>query len=367
MKMIYHRKPNRPKPNEGPPAPTPVARTPWARSEMLPSTVIVCHSPHDRCGVREYGRQLDEALGRHVRVAPFTHQDTDALVNAASPGTLVLVHYEATLVTPGFAGILHAIKTRRARVVFCCHIYSPQVSLWSEMGLVDAVVLHRPYSDPMPYGAIQIPLGCPAYEPNVSREELRARLRISPESIALTTVGFLAQWKQLPRTVDAVLSTASQDPRFIFQVQTPCPFAGASGEEAEMRSVIARYGHAADRIRFSTTFLPEHDLLDLVHASDVGFVFHGQHTMSVSAATKQFVSARCPLVITDSTHSSDVHGGSIRTGGFDPGAFAREVARVASDASLRDRLRAEMTQEYARLNMNSVAGQYLELFRSIGP
>jgi hypothetical protein len=181
-------------------------------------------------------------------------------------------------------------------------------------------------------------------------------------AIILTTVGFLTSWKKLPDTVEAIVDAVRAYNVFV-QIQTPWPYVGdASNEEARMREVVAR---APVATRFSTDFLPESDLLDRVHASDIGFVFHGMHTSSVSAATKQFVAARCPVVVTGSTHSSDIAGGVHRVHTFDVRTFAREVLEVVRHEEMQSRLRQEMEGEYARINMDSVASKYVDVFLGI--
>ncbi|HXB28147.1 MAG TPA: hypothetical protein VNV25_25680 [Gemmatimonadaceae bacterium] len=309
--------------------------------------VLVCHSSLERCGVREYGRQLDASLVKAgTNLLPFTYGNVQAIPQVCSAGDTLLVHYEPQLLPPDFLHTLGEIKKRGTRIVLCCHWYS-EGALRDLRPLVDEVVVHRSYPDAG--RATVIPLGCPVYEPG-DREALRRRLGLS--GVVVTTIGLLAGWKRIPETVAAIARQAPAGVTIVVQTPPPSP---NSGEEDRLRSAIAPFG---DKARLSTRFLPETDLLDLVHASDVGFVFHGVHTQSVSAATKQFVSARTPLVTTSSTHSSDLNGVH-RVDSFDPDVFAREVLRVAADAPLCERMRGEMAAEYTRLNMDAVAAHYM--------
>ena len=88
-----------------------------------------------------------------------------------------------------------------------------------------------------------------------------------------------------------------------------------------------------------------------------------QNTGSVSAATKQFVSGRTPLVITGSSHASDLQGGVVRVEGFDPADLAEAALSLARDERRRAALREEAEREYARLNMNEVARRLAELLQ----
>jgi hypothetical protein len=325
--------------------------------------VLVCHSPHERCGIGEYGRQLDVSLSKMAAVFSFKLTDQEIAAQGVTSNETVLVHYEPMLIPEGFVEKLRHLRARGAKVVFCCHWYARD-TLSAYSGLVDAFVVHRSCSEPSAPRTVEIPLGCPTYQPSESREALRERLGFQSNDTVITTVGFLVRWKQIPQTLDALLSQTSNH-RIVFQVQTPWHFSNqeSKGEDESVRAILARYPNA--RVKFSTEFLPEKELLDRVHASDLGFVFHGQNTNSVSAATKQFVSARTPLVITESSHGTDLRGGVVRVPGFDAAIFAREVLRVAEDPARLDGLRRAMMDEYARINMDAVAGKYLELFRSL--
>jgi glycosyltransferase involved in cell wall biosynthesis len=316
--------------------PPPVSRSP----------LLVCHSAHERCGIREYGRQLDASLSRYMPVNAFSYQN----IRAVPRDTIVLVHYEPSLTPAGFVDTVRAWKNQGARIVFCCHWYEPEAMRAYE-GLVDSFVTHKPHPN-----TTEIHLGCPTYTPG-NRDALRARFGFNPNDVVVTTLGFLSRWKKIPETIEALLARNTQ---LIFCVQTPHPYTGIdSEEEARVRAI------ATTNVRFSTKFLPERELLDLVHASDLGFLFHGQHTSSVSAATKQFVSARCPLVVTKSSHNTDLREGVVRVPGFDVSAFAQVVVDVAQDAGRREALRKGMLAEYARLNMDAVAERYLELFEGL--
>jgi glycosyltransferase involved in cell wall biosynthesis len=178
-------------------------------------------------------------------------------------------------------------------------------------------------------------------------------------------VGFLTQWKRTPEVAAAVAEALPPSGGMLVHVQAPWPYdpvgARAAGEDAALKAVAAKY----PRLEVSTEFLAEERLLDLIYASDLGFVFHGIDTCSVSAATKAFVSGRCPVVVTGSTHASDMIRGVKRVSGFDPKVFGQEVVKTASDPALRERLREGAAKEYERLNMDAVARRYVEEFAKL--
>ena len=95
-------------------------------------------------------------------------------------------------------------------------------------------------------------------------------------------------------------------------------------------------------------------------------MYHGVDSGSVSGATKQFVSARTPVVITSSTHASDLKKGIVRVVGRDANSFCREVARVIDDVALRERLRVEQEENYAELNWEATADKFVDALSKLG-
>lgn len=317
--------------------------------------VVVCHSSHERCGVRQYGAQLDRSLQSLTEVAAFHFGDLPALTRALRPGDVVLFHYEPGLLQGDLKSTLKTIRSNGYKIAFCCHWFGERTVV--EYGaFVDRFILHRSYPTSSDK-AVEIALGCPVYEPP-NRESLRKQFGFDGK-LVVTTVGFLTSWKKLP-DVASTLARMIDQPNVVVRVQAPHPFSTGSnsqGEERKFRQVVANFRH---RVQFSTDFLPENDLLNLVHASDLGFVFHGIHTGSVSAATKQFVSARTPVVVTDSSHAADIDRGVSRVPGFNIDHFCREVVRLIRDEDARTKMRADMMAEYERINMGAVAKRYVE-------
>lgn len=331
--------------------------------------LVTLHSPHERCGIAEYGRQLDEALRQAgAGLYPLTFQATkEEILSRATAGTTVLVHFEPALVTPAthLAETLAAAREQGAKVVFCCHWFEPGAVLGRWANLAHQFVLHRPYPGIEHNEKITtIPLGCPVYEPSETRGALRKKYGLPEHAVIVTTAGFLSPWKRLPQVTASLFQHWPHGSNIYFQLLGAIPYHGdAAQQEMGMRRLLRSAPRAP--VYFSTDFLSDKELLDRLHISDLGFLFHGQDTGSVSAATKAFVSARCPLVVTGSSHASDIEAGVHRIQGFDVGHFARQVLEVAASPARREDLQAGMRREYGRLSMTHVAERYLDLFRSL--
>lgn len=318
---------------------------------------LTLHSPLPRCGVAEYGRQLDRALaevGSAMQAAPLLG---DAPVDDVGRGDAVLLHFEPGIMPHGIAQRLASARKRGARVVFCCHFFDQGVAARFD-DAADVFVVHRTYPFELPKMRV-LALGCPVYNPAESRQAVRARLGLPPAAVILTTLGLLSPWKRIPDIVSEILSRRRPEDRVFLQILTPLSGAQAQVDAAAVHRLIE--GHPD--VLFSTEFRPEKDLLDRVYASDLGVLYHAQDTGSVSAATKQFVSARTPLVITGSSHASDLKGGVVRVDGFDSADLAGAALSLARDEKRRAALRDEAEQEYARLNMNEIARQYAAILQ----
>jgi hypothetical protein len=329
-----------------------------SRSEKI--DITVCHSHQQRCGVKEYGLALDKSLARHGAIVhPCSYENFGDGVGAAAPNSVLLVHYEPSLVTPWFLSTyLRVAKDKGIKTVLCCHLYEHSHTF---AGLVDRYVLHRSYPMRHPESTI-IPLGCPVYEPSTDREALRSAYPSG--STVLTTIGFLTQWKRLPEIATALLAAMRPHPQLFLHMHTPKPYytdAIVLGEEERLQRIF----QGQPNVRFSTEFLQDIRTLDLAYAADVGFLYHPINTQSVSAATKQFVAARRPLVVTSSTHAWDLKKGVEVVDGFDVWMFAHKIVSLALDTEKRAALEKSMQLEYERLNMDTVAKQYIDLFRSL--
>jgi hypothetical protein len=327
--------------------------------------ILVCHSPRERCGVREYGQHLDsglKALG--AIVCPANYDTLHMLLSPrVVPFKVLLVHLEEQLVHPldRFTKNLRTARQKGMKVVLICHWYEHGY-IDQFAGLFDKLVLHREYS-PRHSDAAIVPLGCPVYEPTKLREKVRQNYGIPTDRVVVTTIGLLATWKRIPEVASAMIDAFRAHEQLHLHVHAPKPFDSTemTAESQRVHDVIDGRTNAS----FSSEFLSREAALNLAWSSDLGYTFHPINTTGVSAATKQFVSSRTPLVATRSTHSSDLTQGVLRVDTVDPSTFARETASLAIDASRLASMRKEMEVEYDRINMNTVAKSYLEIFRSL--
>lgn len=322
--------------------------------------ISVFGSPHEHCGISEYGRALNEAFeSLGVEVERHSVRDMTALVHAKDN---VLVHFEPALAANTFYRVLTNVRRRGARTVLCCHYFDEVVAQRLGPGAFK-IVVHRDYGVASPI-LETVPLGCPIYDYD-GRANERAlafghlvakhpELASEDPPLIITTCGFVGEWKRFPETVEALMPLLPEN-TWLQMLCSP-HFIRNEREEQRLREAAAKH----ERVILSEAFLPEVDLLDRLALSDLGFVYHGQNTHSVSAATKAFIAARCPFVVTDSTHASDVNGAFHSS--RDLKRFAQDVIKASKDFARLREAKSEIQTEYERLNMIEVASRYLDLF-----
>jgi len=316
------------------------------------AAVAVIHSTHQRCGVREYGLALDQALGSKVNLRRLKE---------LRRGDTLLVHYEPGLVTGAMRGGVASAHARGIKIVFCCHWFARRVL--DDWPLVTRFVVHKDYGI-RDKRVVRIPLACPVYAPIESKEALRQRLGLPQGKVIITTLGFLSTSRRFPELARELLSAASDHPDIFINFQTPLPFVYTKDETPALRAAMGRFDKS--RWRLSTEFLEDpRALTDYVYASDMGALYHPAHSESASAAAKQFVSAQRPLVINMSSHASDLQGGFVRVSDFNIGNLARVAIELACDRDRLDDLQLQAQLQYARINMNVVAERYVQLFESL--
>lgn len=208
-------------------------------------------------------------------------------------------------------------------------------------------------------------MGCPVFpERNINQQ--KAKLGVPIHATLMSTFGFLVKWKRTDEVVLHLAPLMRDDPSLYLQLL--CTYNGfadpSEGQRMEqtIRNQAAAYG-LNDRLILVTDWLSRDEINERLSASDVGFLFAPMHTGSSSAANKDFIAARVPLVLSDSNHHWDIRQGVIRTTGtLDVLSFVQTLVSVARDKSLCERLRGEMRDLYSKQNWDVAVNRHVELY-----
>mgnify|MGYP001563448762 FL=1 len=116
------------------------------------------------------------------------------------------------------------------------------------------------------------------------------------------------------------------------------------------------------RIQHVANYPSDAELVERLAASDLGYVWCPFDTGSSSAAAAQFITARCPLVATDSTHYAHLGAGVMRGSKKSMEGFVDLIMDVARGAETLEKLRAAQWDEYRKRNYIETARKHLALY-----
>ncbi len=327
-----------------------------------------------KCGIAIYTKNLYVALkkaGHSVFVYPHTLSPNELLEQVKQDGIQVLnIQYEPGILpsTEVLLPLIQNLRVNGIKVVAIVHYESNDMHRL--IHLFDQCIYHKPSLFFEETGKINmVHHGVPVFEPPLIRtQEFRKRLRVkygfNTNDIILTTTGFMANWKQFGPILEFLVPWLKSNPNHKVQLLTSyntfTPELCAV-EHAKVRDVVEKYQLKAQVIHI-TKFLDQKELSRRLYISDLGYLWAGMDTRSVSGAAAQFIAARLPTVVTDSTHYMDLVAGTIRTP-KDPEIFVATIEQTIKDTSLRRKLRTELELCYHELNYNNIIKAHLKVFK----
>lgn len=330
--------------------------------------IALVSSKRERCGIATYTSYLEAAL--RDRGADVRHWGTSggwdtAFAGAASWNPDVLhVQYERAIMPPdeSMAAVVADFRGRRAATVVTLHSETPESSAMARRAAFDGVIVHRPGS----MLAAVFPMPCPVYDP-APRNRIRARYGLPSSAIIVSTIGFLVPWKAMAETAEELAPWLEREPRAIVQLIASAHFNPdlKKFSEESARRLAALSSEFGGRVIHVAHYPPDGEVLDRLAASDVGYAYCSVDTGSSSAAASLFVSARCPVVASDSTHFEHLPGSVFRVPKANLSALAQAVETVARDATMAADMRRGMDAEYMRTNYSEFARSHLEFYESI--
>lgn len=325
--------------------------------------IIQMSSWKKRCGIAVYAKQLRDSLrklGHSVDVVDF-----DAPRPDYSKYDIVHVQYEPILINDDEVA---AISRKHPKTIVTAH--RVEANRLYALGGVKKIITLRDFNIPEEkIGAdrlVIMPMGCDVYSPK-SKVLLRTKFGFPADAVIASTFGFLVGWKQLDYLLDHLAPRVEGHPLVHLQFVTSYHFKFQAESETTHHSLlrIAKEHGMADRVKVITDWLPDEEILDRLHMSDIGFIHAPMNTGSASAAAEKFVSARLPVVISESNHFNNLKVGCWR-GPMDLEQYIPVV--VDALASSRDTLRdkaAELEKRYQETNWDVVGKMHEDLYKAI--
>jgi glycosyltransferase involved in cell wall biosynthesis len=343
--------------------------------------VVQLSSHRAACGIAVYTEDLAEALRRkgvetHIinSAVPAQHWgEVMGRLRALVQGGADILHvqYETLISGPWDRLRMMAAEMRglnpRLRVFVTLHrTGTDTVNGAQSIGDVQIIVSQDHTFHDLPNMHIAT-MGCPVY-PERDRVVERARLNIPERALVLSTFGFLVNWKRTNEVVRHLIPHLQADTNLYLQLLCAYNSFAEPNEGPNIAADIMQavhHAHVQDRVHLITDFLSREEVNRRLSMADVGFLYAPIHTGSTSAANKDFVSARLPLVLSDSNHHWDIRQGVIRSPGLEVAHFASHVVAVARDQELRARLKNEMKELYNTINWDRSAERHIELYGKV--
>lgn len=332
--------------------------------------VALYSSKKERCGIATYAVYLENALrelGAEVR--HWGSLVNDAMVfseiRSWSP-EIFHVQYEQAIMPPHEILFELARERRRngGKNVATLHSETPISAELGRNEAFNSVLIHR--LSKFISGARVFPMPCPRYAPSVPRAELRKRYGLSDNDFVVSTVGFLLPWKKTEEIVARLIPWLVRRENVVLQVIASEHFnPDARSYARACRDALSRLSASVGgRIKHVSHYPSDEEVLERLALSDIGYAYCPENTASASAAASLFISARCPLVTSNSTHYDHLIRYAVRAPKESLDLFARAVVESAENPDLLLRLRQAQELFYAETNYLESARRHLRIYGS---
>ena len=320
--------------------------TPFAkRSRQKPLLRIAYWSTYAiECGIAMYTKHQVDALRRQgYTTFIYNHslRGQDLVTRIIQDKVQVLnVQYEPKIMPPlrELLQIIEHIKARKVKVIVTVHEETSAIPILLEA--VDRVIYHKKPTLINPGKKMSIlPMGVPpiagASPQRLGKGLLRKKYGFSEKDIIITTVGFMLPYKRQAELLELLVPLLKRNPHYRVQMLTS--FTRRAVQEctwvhSRIEEVIKKY-KLNDNVVHITSFLPQHILLERLALSDLGYLWVETDTKSTSASTKEYIAARLPVIIAQSSHFHDMNRGVIRVSG-NLAQFASRIGSVITRKGL---------------------------------
>lgn len=333
--------------------------------------IALYSSKRERCGISTYTDQLADSLsllGHDVRYfgsqAPY--EKTFEEILSWGPDIFHVQHETSIMPPPPvFERYLNLIAQAGARVFFTLHTESLEAAQLAGrvLGGRKSVVMHRPSEAAK--AAVVIPMPCTNVGTVGDKAGLRRKFDFPDDAFVISTVGFMIPWKDHPKIAESLVPWMLENPQIHLQIIASEHFnESLKGYAQECREALGRVAarFSEGRVRHIDGYPSDRELIERLIASDLGYVWCPFDTASSSAAAAQFISARCPLVASGSTHYDLLGPGVVRSLKGDVSDFLKVIRSTAGGAELLATMRSSQWSTYRERNYLMTAVKHLELY-----
>lgn len=330
--------------------------------------IALYSSKRSRCGIATYTSYLEVALrklGADVQHWGSSElpRETFSEINSWNPEIFHAQHEPSIMPSND---VLARFTNDRAghgrKNILTLHTETPSSVGLSYRSGIQAVIIHR--LPKLLKNAHVLPMPCPVQERLIQRNSLLRRYGFPDDAFIVSTVGFMLPWKMTVEVVDHLLPWLRSRQNVHIQVIASQHFSpGAADYMKKCSKSLSALSNAVDgRIRHVSHYPSDQEVLERLLLSDLGYVYCPIDTSSASAAASLFVSARCPLVTSASTHYDHLMCHAVRAPKENVELFAKAIVDAAQDQDLLLRLREYNEFLYAETNYLECARKHMGIY-----
>lgn len=322
-----------------------------------------------KCGIAMYTNNIVKALNEknifpvvysnRFNVTKIIEQITKDNIN------VINVQYRYGLYTDNseLLTLFKELKKNKIKTVLTIHLYDNFID--ELLPFVDCIILHKRIPGKKIGTSNQvhfIPMGTPVYDPPASKITIRSKYGFSDKDKILVTNGFMFTCKQHANILRELVPYLKKSKQYKVQLLTAyndIAWSQCNFEKNNIQKVIAEY-NIQDQVVHITDFISQEELSERIWLSDLGYLWIDNNTNETSAAAKEFIAGRIPLVITNSNHFHDIAKGVVRVE-FNKKIFARKIFNTLDSFELVN-LQQQMVQLYEEKNYRNLIGKFITAY-----
>lgn len=320
------------------------------------------------CGIAMYSKHIADSLctlGHEVLPYDY-HLAPDEIVARAGKDALniLMIQYDRAIMPPTdiLVHTMRCLRNKGVKVVITFHA-EPEYA----QELVDAAHAALYHKQPQclksTHKVTVLPMGIPVFTCTENRALLRQKYGFNLHDKILVSTGFLLPSKEIDIILEHLAPTLNHDHSIKLQLLHAFnAFTSLNPEPCQQAynrilAVIQKY-QLHDQVRLITDFIPQQELSERIHVSDLGYQWFCADTKGTSASAKEYISARTPLVIPDFSHFHDMHYHGIKVTPCNHEDFAQSILHLLYQPRRLHIMRHHLEKVYQQFNYANIIKKY---------
>lgn len=327
--------------------------------------IALYSSKRDRCGISTYTSNLENALrilGHQIEYFSSwpPYDPVFQKIKEWSPDVFHVQHETSIIPHPDEM----ARRVAELGVPRCfTTLHTVNQATVDAARRIGRIIIHNP--TPLAPEALVLRMPCTLFTEVPSKEATRRKYGFPEKAFLISTIGFLIPWKEHPAIAAELLPWILGRPNVHLQIIASSHFNQDMAGYAAMagKTLEGLRGSSGHRIHHVAHYPSDYELVERLSMSDLGYAWCPFDTESSSAASAQFISARCPLVATDSTHYSHMGDAAVYASKSSVKGFVEKIRQTADDSGLLAGLRMRMDRLYQERNYLETARRHVAAYK----